>query len=348
MSGISRRAMFWGAAGLAGAAHLPFMRQALAAAGRLTVTSFGGAWEKAQREIFAPVFTKATSWEVDVMLGAPPQWLSQIEANRSAPAIHVSLMPVELVLAGGAKGLFETIGPEKVPNLADVPKVFVDMLKGYGVCTNYGAAVLGYHKERVKNPPRSYKELVDRVAKGELRAALPGIGWAFTPTILLWPLAEAYGGGVGNVGPGFEAVKRMKPNTVFWNSVTEFPQLLQSGEADIGIWYDGRIWDAYDAGAKWLAPLNPEEGAPMIPVAVAKAANTPEIGWQYVNAMLDPEAQLKFARLLNYPITNSKVVYPPELRERFTPWEKTKLPPFTEISAVIPEWVERWNREIRG
>jgi putative spermidine/putrescine transport system substrate-binding protein len=346
MTIITRRRLLTGAA--AGAAALPFAQSAFAQ-GRLTVTSYGGTWEKAQREIYAPVFkSRNAGWDVDVQLGGPPQWLSQIEANASAPPIHVSLMPVELALAGGAKGLFEKISVDKVPNLADVPKPFIDMCEGWGVCVNYGAAVFGYHKERVKNPPKSYKELVERVSKGELRAALPGIGWAFTPTILLWPLAQAFGGGVDNVTPGFEAVKRMKPNSVFWNSVTEFPQLLQSGEADVGIWYDGRIWDAYDAGAKWLAPLNPEEGAAMIPASVVKVKNAPDIGWKYVDAMLDPEAQLKFAKLINYPITNSKVVFPPELRERFTPWEKTQLPPFGKIAAVIPEWVNRWNRELRG
>ena len=81
---------------------------------------------------------------------------------------------------------------------------------------------------------------------------------------------------------------------------------------------------------------------------MVKVKNAPEIGWKYVDAMLDPEAQLKFAKLINYPITNSKVVFPPELRERFTPWEKTQLPPFGKIAAVIPEWVNRWNRELRG
>ncbi|HEY8368743.1 MAG TPA: extracellular solute-binding protein [Thermodesulfobacteriota bacterium] len=348
MHGLTRRSLFAGAAAAAGLATIPLGGRSWAQTGRLTVTSYGGTWEKAQREIYAPVFTRATGWAVDVLLGGPPQWLAQIEANRSNPPIHVSLMPVELALAGGKKGLFEKISADKVPNLKDVPKVFVDLVKGWGVCTNYGAAVLGYHRERIKQPPKTYREFVDRTARGEWRAALPGIGWAFTPTILLWPLATVYGGGVKNVTPGFEAVKRMRPNAVFWNSVTEFPQLLETGEADIGIWYDGRIWDAYDAGAKWLAPINPEEGAPMIPASVVKVVNTPDIGWKYVDAMLDPDAQLKFALLINYAVTNSKVVYPPELRERFTPWERTQLPPFEEIGEVIPEWVDRWNREIRA
>src|SRR5581483_4573376 len=172
MINLTRRTLLAGAA--AGAATLPFGSDAFAQ-GRLTITSYGGTWEKAQREIYAPVFKQKTGWDVDVQLGSPSQWLSQIEANASAPPIHVSLMPVELALAGDAKGLFEKVSVEKVPNLADVPKPFIDMTEGWGVCVNYGAAVFGYHKERVKNPPKSYKELVERVSKGELRAALPGI-----------------------------------------------------------------------------------------------------------------------------------------------------------------------------
>lgn len=316
--------------------------------GRITVTSYGGTWEKAVREIYGPHFSQKTGVGIDVVLGGPPQWLAQIEANRRNPPIHVTLMSVELAIEGGRKGLFEKPTVEKVPNLKDVPQQFVDVLEGYGACSNYGAALIGYHRERVKNPPKSFKEMMDRTAKGEFRAALPGGGYPFTPTILLWSLADIYGGGVDNVTPAFEIVRKIRRNVIFWNSVTEFPSLLQTGEADLGIWFDGRIWDAYDAGAKWLGMINPEEGGAMIPAAVMKVANGPEIAWQYVNSMLDPTPQLAFAKLLNYPVTNQRVVYPPELKERFTPWNKTRLPPFAKLAGVVPGWVDRWNREIRG
>ena len=42
----------------------------------------------------------------------------------------------------------------------------------------------------------------------------------------------------------------------------------------------------------------------MIPDSVVKVKNAPEIGWQYVDAMLDPEPQLKFAKLITIPMTN--------------------------------------------
>lgn len=347
---ITRRSLLQAAAsaGVVGMAPMA-TRSALAQTpSRITVTSYGGTWEKAVREIYGAFFTRKTGVGVDVVLGGPPQWLAQIESNRQRPPIHVSVMSVELAIEGGRKGLFEKPTVAKVPNLKDIPQQYVDILEGYGACANYGAAPIGYHKDRVKNPPKSFKEMIDRAAKGEFRLALPGGGYPFTSTILLWSLADIYGGGVDNVTPAFEVLKKIRPNVVFWNSVTEFPSLLQTGEADLGIWFDGRIWDAYDAGAKWLGMITPEEGGAMIPTAVVKAVNSPDIAWEYVNSMLDPEPQLAFAKLQNYPVTNQRVVYPPELRERFTPWNKARLPPFAKLMSVIPGWVDRWNREMRG
>ncbi len=344
---IDRRRLLQGGTALLGASALPGVRAA-AAPGRITVTCYGGDWEKAVRDFYIPVFTRNSGGaQADVLLGDPAQWIAQIEASRQHPPIHVTLMSADLAIKGGRMGLFEKPDAAKVPNLQNVPQSFRDIVEGWGVCSNYGAALLGYHKERVKNPPKSYKELVDRTASGELRTALPGVGYSFMPTMVLWPLADVYGGNVDNVSPAFDAIKRMLPNTVFWNDVTEFPSMLQSGDADIGVWFDGRIWATYDAGAKWLGALNPEEGAPMIPTPVMKVANAPDLAWDYVNAMLDPVPQLKFAELLNYPVTNDKVAYPTALRERFTPWQKTRLPPFGRLSDVVGEWVDRWNREIR-
>lgn len=164
MSIITRRRILTNAA--IGAAALPFLNNAFSQGRRLTVTSYGGTWEKAQREIYAPVFkSKNAGWDVDVQLGSPPQWLSQIEANASSPPIHVSIMPVELALAGGAKGLFEKISVDKVPNLADIPKPFIDICEGWGVCVNYGAAVFGYHKERVKIRQRATRNWLSAFQK---------------------------------------------------------------------------------------------------------------------------------------------------------------------------------------
>ena len=159
MTIITRRRLLTGAAG---AAALPFARSALAQ-GRLTVTSYGGTWEKAQREIYAPVFkSRNAGWDVDVQLGGPQQWLSQIEANASAPPIHVSLMPVELALAGGAKGLFEKVSVDKVPNRFELV-----LLAAHRARSIADGSAITVPVNDDKNPVIALREIADRTIPPE-------------------------------------------------------------------------------------------------------------------------------------------------------------------------------------
>ena len=62
--------------------------------------------------------------------------------------------------------------------------------------------------------------------------------------------------------------------------------------------------------------------------------------------MLAPGPQLGFAEKVQYGVTNTEVVYPEWLKDRITPWQETRWPPFEALGAKIPAWVDRWNREI--
>jgi putative spermidine/putrescine transport system substrate-binding protein len=66
----------------------------------------------------------------------------------------------------------------------------------------------------------------------------------------------------------------MKPNTTFFSSITDPLTLLQSGEADISLYPDGRTWAAYDSGATWIRFLNPREGAVMCRRAMCNPASS--------------------------------------------------------------------------
>ncbi|MBM3572253.1 MAG: extracellular solute-binding protein [Alphaproteobacteria bacterium] len=314
---------------------------------RITVTSYGGVWETAVRDTFVADFTRRTGVKADIQIGGPPQWIAQVEANQAKPPIDVIVSTVDLALVAGRKGLVEPISVHKVPNLADVPKFFVDICEGWGACFDYGAGGIAYHKGRVKNPPKSLKEFVERTARGDWRASLPTI--AFQPGIqlMVWSLNDALGGTLEDISPAINAVKSMKKNAMFWTSVTDFLTHLESGEADIGLYYDGRVWAHYDTGATWIDFINPAEGAVMTPVAVMKAKNAPAIAWEYVNSMLAPEPGAKFAEMLNFGMTNQKIVYSEKTKARITPWDKTRFPPVDKMGAVVPQWVERWNKEVR-
>ena len=313
---------------------------------RIVVTSYGGIWEKAIREFFVADFTARTGVRADVQLGNPNQWLSQIQASPSKPPLDAVVATAELAIEAGRNGFVDKIDPSKLKNLRDVPARFVDICEGWGVCFDYGAGLIAFHKGRVKNPPKSFVEFVDRTAKGEWTASIMTPNWQPATLFVIWALNDVYGGKLDDITPALDAIKRMKKNCVFWGSVTDFLTHLGSGEADIGIYPDGRVWAHYDSGAQWIDAINPSEGGVMVPVAVMKPKNAPEIAWEYIDSMLAPEPQAKFAELLNYGVTNQKVVYSDKVRPRITPWEKTRFPPIAAIGPHLGTWIERWNKEI--
>ena len=64
-------------------------RQAGAQTGQITVTSYGGIWEKAIKECFVADFEKKNPGaKANVVLGGPAQWMGQVEANQANPPIH--------------------------------------------------------------------------------------------------------------------------------------------------------------------------------------------------------------------------------------------------------------------
>ncbi|WP_046863829.1 extracellular solute-binding protein [Microvirga massiliensis] len=322
--------------------------QTMAQRSEITVTALGGIWEEAVRKAFVAPFEQKTGAKANVLLGSPPQWLSQIEANPQNPPIDVVITTPDLAISAAKTDLMDTFTVERLPNLADIPREFTDALSSKGTVFDYGVAGITYNKNTVKNPPKSFGEFVDRTAAGEWVASLPGISYAVTPIMLVWAMAKALGGGVENVSPFFDAMKKMRKNVIFWGGPNDFFNHLSSGEADIGIYFDGRTWAHYDAGATWIDFLNPTEGGSINALAVQKPKNAKELAWAYVDVMLSPESQLMFAEMLNYPVTNTKVRYPPHLEKRFTPWQQAHFPPYEKIALVRSEWVDRWNREIGG
>jgi putative spermidine/putrescine transport system substrate-binding protein len=314
--------------------------------GKITVTAFGGVWEEAVRRCFVAPFEAKTKAKANVSLGGPPQWLAQVEAAPRKPPVDVLIMTPDLALTAAKADLVDEFTTEKLPNLVRIPQKLTDSVMGKGTLFDYGVGGITFNKDRVKNPPKSFGELVDRVARGEWVASIPSVSYAVTPIMLIWALAKALGGGTDNVAPFFNAMKKMKENLVFWAGPNDFFNHLSSGEADLGIYFDGRTWNHYDSGATWIGFVNPEEGGSLNGVAVQKPRNADPLAWNYINEVLDATNQAQFAEIMNYGVTNKDVVYSDKLKSRITPWEKTQFPPYEEIAKVRNDWVDRWNREI--
>ena len=138
------------------------------------MTSYGGIWETAIKECYASEFEKRTGYKANVLIGSPAQWMSQVEANPENPPVHVLVSTEPNTIAAGDGGLIEKPTEADIKHLADVPQIFKDAVDGYGACFDYGAFIIAYNKNTVKNPPKTIKEFVDRTLAGE---------WVATPAV---------------------------------------------------------------------------------------------------------------------------------------------------------------------
>jgi len=321
-----------------------------AEAADVTVTAYGGIWEKAIRECYVAAFEKKTGKTAAVVLGGPVQWVNQDAANPSAPPIHVLMNQIDNAFDAIKRGVAAKFDPAKIPELKNVPEKFQTLVKGYGTVINYGAAGLIYNTKTVKNPPKSWKEFVDRTLKGEWQAGLPGIGYAGTPQIVIWNFADLYGGSLDNIEPGLAKIKELKASghAVFWNDVNEPLNMLKSGDIDIALYWDGRTWAFHDSGNDFASFDNPAPGSVMNPVVIQVAKNSPPAAWDYVNVALSPSPQACFGNMLQYGVVNKDVKYDAKVAPRITDWTKTRWPPFEQMPAHLSKWVEQWNKEIGG
>lgn len=330
--------------GAALAAAVACFAAAEAAAQRITVVASGGVWLESAKKNFAGCYKERTGADPDILVLNSGEVLNRIRANPQNPPIHVAFLSEIDAIRAGREGLLDKLTVEKVPNLADVPEVFRAQWDNFATIQNFGAMIVMYNKDVIKEPPKSWKELIDKTIAGKYgkRVSFPAVTMAWGPQFT-WFLGTIY----GSDDAVFEKYKAMLPNIVkYWTAPVDALNLFATKEVDILVYWDGRAYSFAQENA-WAGAYIPEEGAFQSAGMLAKVKNAPEAAWTYVDCVLSPKAQLGHAQAIKYPVVNSKVVYPPELKAILTPLEKTRQPEFTKFMDRIPAWIERWNKEIR-
>ena len=321
-----------------------------AQAADLVVNAFGGVWEKAFRECYVAEFEKRSGKSVVVVVGNPIQLMNQVEANRAKPPIDVIVNTIDGAYDAIKRGLVDPFDDASLPHLKEINPDFVKAGRGFGTILNYGAMGLAYNTKTVKNPPKDWKAFVDGTVKGEWRAAVPSINYLATTQTTLWMFSHVYGGGIDDVTPGIEVLKKMKAsgNLIFWSDVNQFLNLLKSGEIDIGMYWDGRTWAYQDAGNPTVSYINPKPGAVINPTLIQKIKNGSPLGYQFIDVTLEQGPQARFGNQLQYGMSNTKVTFDAKVQPRITKMDEILWPPFEQAPAHFSRWVERWNKEIGG
>lgn len=332
-------------------AALVLPSSAVLAQATLYVGGSGGATETLMKEKIIPAFESRTGAKVVYVPGNSTDILAKIQAQKGKQEISLAIIddgPMYQAVGQGLCAPVERTGP--VNDLYDNARMVGD--KSVGIA--FIATGLGYNKDIFRRngwaPPTSWKDLEDPKYKGKV--VIPPITNGYGLLTLVMQ-ARVNGGGEANIEPGFDVMTRkVAPNVLAWEpSPGKMAQMMQTGEAPLVVWGNGRVQSVADQGAP-VEFVYPREGSPVIMVAacVTDGAPQPKLGQQFLQHIVSPEVQAQMAQVLAWGPVSKKAQITPEVAKKvvYGPQQVSTLlaPDYGVINAKRAEWTQRWNRAV--
>jgi len=211
---------------------------------QLTFVSWGGSTQAAQEHAWAEPFTRETGIPV---IQAGPTDYQRFRQMVESGTVEWDVVDVEadFALRAGREGLLAPLDLKQIAQRNIDPR-FVTI---YGVGSFYFSFVLGYNTQALNQAPQGWAALFDVKAHpgkralykwpspGVLEMALLADGVA--PTAL-YPL---------DLDRAFRKLDSIKQDILWWGSGEESQQLLASGQATLGMFWNGRVESLRREGA---------------------------------------------------------------------------------------------------
>lgn len=320
------------------------------AADTMYVAGFGGSVETAFREKIIPPFEAKTGMKVVYVPGNSTDTLAKLQAQKGKQEISVAIIddaPMSVAVEFGLCAKLEE-GPNS-KNVYPNARRVGDQAIGLG----YGATGLVYNTQVFEKngwpAPTSWKDLEDKRYAGKL--VIPPISNGFGLLALVME-ARLNGGGENNIDPGFNVMKRIAPNVLaFEPSPGKMAEMLQTGEAALGVWGNGRVRALVAQGAP-VKFVYPKEGALVIlsEVCAVQDAPQPKQAQAFIQHLLSPEMQSIFTEATGLGPVNKDAKLAPALAAEvvYGPANVGKLIKVDTkvINASRATWTARWNREV--
>jgi len=300
-----------------------------------TSDSFAGGIAK----LVVPKFEQMYKVKVRVIsLGSMGDVLARMIAEKNSPKadIVIGLNPQQL-----QKAIKENL-LEKYRALNSKNLVYKGFVNDYGTVYDYGALAIIYNVEKVKNPPKSFNDLLKPEYKGKIVLIDPrtsSTGLSF----LMWTIAA-----FGEDG-AMEYWKELKKNVLtFTSGWSASFKMLETGEADMIISYatDG-AYSMYKYGSIKYMPVIFEEGAYVLEeyAAIVKNAKNRALARMFIEFMLTPEFQREVP-LNQWMLPVIKIELPDVFK--YVPETKKILKLDPKINDRLDEILRKWEKAVIG
>jgi len=322
---------------------------ALAQSKSISATTYPGAWESAHRGILLPAFSKATGASTNLVASLAVDTVSKIVASKARPPFDVIILDEGPYLAAMQHDIFEKIPVDKMPNMKDLPKKFVDP-RGLGVFVSGQIIGIAYNTNKIKTPPKSWNDLLKPEYKG--RVGLASMG---STLISAWmaEIARLNGGSETNMEPAFDFVKRLLPNVgAVAGNPGALATLFQQDQIDISVHYNNNVADLQGKGVP-VALTRPDTGwiHIMSTMHIVKNSRNVDLAAAYINEAISAEVQTRMADAPYLVVpTSSKASFSKGLQSyagSMAEVEKMNVVDWEKLNPRRAEYIQRFNREIR-
>ncbi|MBI3077151.1 MAG: extracellular solute-binding protein [Deltaproteobacteria bacterium] len=320
----------------------------------MRVSTWGGSWKDA-RHVTAGKRLEQLGVKVEYVVGNPMDNFAKLVAarGRDVPFDLMELGTGDIKIQAREQGFLEKLDLARVPNARDLPPASVDV---DAASTHLMQIVIAYNAEKFKEQglpaPTEFKQLFHPKLAG--RVAFPDINTTMAAYTIVG-FAMLAGGDEHNIAPGFKKIGELKVN-YYYKASTDLITKFTMGDVWAAPWHVGWVFRARKAGFpmsfadprgdKWTGMIANEW------VGIIKGSRNRAAAEAYLNAMLDPDLQVDFAkRVFMAPTTRKalqKVAADAALRESFM-WREEEIKKAYELDWKVlardwPKWVEAWNR----
>ncbi|WP_137391845.1 ABC transporter substrate-binding protein [Rhodoligotrophos defluvii] len=311
----------------------------------LTVVSWGGAYQEAQKKVYFEPFTKETgiqlideSWD-----GGIGVLRSKVEGGTDSGWDVVQVESEELTI-GCDEGLYEPLDWSKIGGKdAYIPSAVSECGVGAIVYDN----VLAYDKDKLKEEPKGWADFFDTQKFPGKRALRQGPKINLEIALIAdgVPLDKVYEvlATPEGVDRAFKKLDSIKQDIIWWKAGAQPPQLLASGEVVMTSAYNGRIDaanrnDGRNFGIQWDGALYTLDSW-----VILKTSPNKEQALQYLAFVGKPENQAKLPEAIAYGVTAKgadKLIDPKRLADLPTAPEN-----FANVLHISDEfWIENIDR----
>ena len=274
--------------------------------------------------------------------------LALLTLQKADPTVDVALVDVAVGIRAAQEGLSAPLDPAVVANLADAPD-WARIEGDRSIAFSQDNLTILYNTQTVSEPPTSWNDLKDPKYEGRIAARL-----ADTRGVILIPILNKMAGAdyKDTIDPAIAAMNEFGPNVLTWDPAPDCYAVVQSGEVDLSICWNGRAQYLHDTQDGIIGIAAPIEGSigQTNTINLVEGSKNVEAAQTFINYALSVEAQATFAEKSFYGPVNAKVELSEAVAQRIYGSKEAQAAQMTldwpYIATVYADWIQRINREV--